>query len=385
MRFITGGESHGPCLTAIIDGLPSGLAIDVRAINRDLSRRQIGHGRGARMQIETDRIEILGGVIAGRTIGAPVVLRIANRDWENWKGAWEAGDLPPVTVPRPGHADWSGMRKHGLNDARPILERASARETAARVAVGAVARLLLCQFGVEVGGCVLRIAEHSAEESLLLNERIDWPAIWARAEKSPVRCADPSASARMIEGIDRAVEVGESLGGIVCAAAIGVPIGLGSHAQWDRRLDARIAAAVLSIPAIKGVEIGPVFANSSHSGTEVHDALRKDENGNVIHITNRAGGVEGGMSNGEPIVVRAAMKPIPTTVRPQDSVDVRTGELAQTSYERSDVCAVPTAAVVAEAMLAWVLAVALHDKIGGDSLAEMLAHQEAWRHRGEPT
>ena len=382
MRFITGGESHGPCLTAIIDGLPSGLAIDPEAIDLQLARRQAGHGRGGRMAIERDRVEILGGAIAGRTIGAPLVLRIANRDWENWRDRWEAGRLPEVPVPRPGHADWSGMRKHGFDDARPILERASARETAARVAVGAVARLLLRHFGIDLGSTVLGIGDAIADRLFPNVGGREWAAVWARAEGSAVRCADADASARMVDAIDRAAEIGESLGGTFVVAATGVPAGLGSHAQWDRRLDGRLAQALLSIPAIKGVEIGPAFTNARRPGTEVHDAIAPGDASGITRRANRAGGIEGGISNGEPIVVRAAMKPIPTTVRPQDSVDVRTGAPAQTAYERSDVCAVPAAAVVGEAMVAWTVAAALRDKLGGDSLDEMVAHHQAWSDRG---
>ncbi|MGB2982335.1 MAG: chorismate synthase [Candidatus Bipolaricaulia bacterium] len=373
MRFLTGGESHGPCLMTIVEGLPAGLEIDVRAIDDELARRQAGYGRGERMKIERDRAEILGGVLAGRTIGAPIVLQIANRDWENWREKWESGSLPRVTVPRPGHADWAGMQKYGLADARPILERASARETAARVAVGALAKLLLREFGISVGSTICSIG--SVEATIPDGP---WNAIWARAEKSSVRCADEAAGVRMIEAIDSARAAGESLGGLFCVAATGVPAGLGSHVHWDRRLDAQLACAVMSIQAVKGVEIGSGFAGAGRTGTQAHDSLTTDERGNVIRVTNRAGGVEGGMSNGEAIVLRAAMKPIPTTVTPQESIDTATGAPAKTEYQRSDVCAVPAAAVVGEAMVAWVLAVALREKLGGDSLEEMKAHDDAW-------
>ena len=379
MRFLTGGESHGPCLTAIIDGLPSGLEINTDAINQELARRQTGYGRGGRMKIETDRVDVLGGMIAGCTIGAPLVLRITNRDWKNWKSVWEAGELPPVTVPRPGHADWAGMQKHGLKDARPILERASARETAARVAVGAVAKLLLRSFGIEVGSTICGIGDVLAAPMVLEMESLDWPAIWDRAEHSQVRCADAEATQKMIAAIDQASSEGESLGGTFCVVATGLPIGLGSYSQWDNRLDAQIAQAILSIPAIKGVEIGAAFANARCRGTSVHDALVPTVEGSSTHATNRAGGIEGGMSNGQPIVVHAAMKPIPTTISPQQSIDIRTGLPAQTEYQRSDVCAVPAAAVVGEAMLAWTLALAVCNKFGGDSLLEMQAHHRAWR------
>ena len=402
LRFLTAGESHGPCLTAIVEGLPAGLEVDVEAINRDLSRRQGGYGRGGRMKIERDQVEILGGVIASRTTGAPVALRIQNRDWANWRDRWAAGDLPRQTVPRPGHADYAGMAKYGLDDARPVSERASARETAARVAVGALAKLLLATFDMsvgsvvtEIGGVVARIPDLPPGE------------LWALAERSDVRCPDAEAAKRMRAAIDAAREAGDSLGGVFVVVAAGVPVGLGSHVHWERRLDARLAAAVTSIPAIKGVEIGPAFENARRPGTQVHDEFERigesasqrigesvnrqigksanlqvcksanlqAESGTrfppVRRTSNRAGGIEGGMSNGQPIVVRAAMKPIPTTITPLRSVDLATGEPAATKYQRSDVCAVPAASVVGEAMVAWVLADALIEKWGGDSLAEM--------------
>ena len=329
------------------------------------------------MAIETDRVEILGGVIAGRTIGAPVVLRIANRDWANWKHRWAAGDLEEITVPRPGHADFAGVSKFALDDARPILERASARETAARVAVGAIAKQMLEPYGVRIysyigvlGGIEAAIGDKPPE---LLHRR---------AEADPVRCPDYEASRRMIAAIDEAQEAGDSLGGVLTVIATGVPVGLGSHAQWDRRLDERLVAAVMSIPAIKGVEIGPAFANAARRGTEVHDPFLPNGSKRPHRVSNNAGGLEGGMSNGEPIVLRAAMKPIPSTIAPQPSVDLRTGKTAETTYQRSDVCAVPAASIVGEAMVAWTLAEALRDKLGGDSLAEMTAHWTAWRDHG---
>jgi chorismate synthase len=367
LRFLTAGESHGPCLTAIVEGLPAGLEVDVEAINRDLTRRQGGYGRGGRMKIERDRMEILGGVIAGRTTGAPVALRIENRDWVNWRDRWAAGDLPLLTVPRPGHADYAGMVKYSLDDARPVLERASARETAARVAVGALAKLLLAAFDIAIGSYVAEIGGVVATIPDLPPE-----ALWALAEQSDVRCPDEKADGRMRAAIDAAREAGDSLGGIFVVVATSVPIGLGSHVHWERRLDARLAAAVMSIPAIKGVEIGPAFKNARRSGTQVHDELLPDGQDGVKRTTNRAGGIEGGMTNGAPLVVRAAMKPIPTTLTPLRSVDLATGEPAMTQYQRSDVCAVPAAAVIGEAMVAWVLADALIEKRGSDSLAEMV-------------
>jgi chorismate synthase len=368
MRFLTGGESHGPALIAMIEGLPAGLPLDLQTLNVDMRRRQAGYGRGGRMQIEQDQIEILGGALRGQTTGAPLVLQIANRDWEHWKGR----ELPAVTVPRPGHADYAGALKYGLDDARPILERASARETAARVAVGAVARALLAQFDIAVGSYVEQIGPARAQiPSLPLSE------LWAAAEASDVRCPDAAGAAAMRAAIDAARAAGDSLGGVIVAGAIGLPVGLGSHVHWERRLDARLAAAVMSVPAIKGVEIGPAFENATLPGTAVHDELLPGAGGRPRRATNRAGGLEGGMTNGEPLLLRAAMKPIPTTLTQRRSVDLRTGQPAMTEYQRSDVCAVPAAAVVVEAMIAWVLADALAEKLGGDSLAEMRARYAA--------
>ncbi|MBL7198633.1 MAG: chorismate synthase [Anaerolineae bacterium] len=368
LRFVTAGESHGPCLTAIVEGLPAGLPVDAAEIDRQLRRRQGGYGRGGRMAIERDRVEILGGVIGGQTTGAPVALRVANRDWANWAERWEKGDLPPLTVPRPGHADYAGMVKYGLEDARPVLERASARETAARVAVGALARLLLACFDVLIGSCVTEIGGITAQvPDLPVQDLVDL------AEASDVRCPDEEAARRMRAAIDAARQEGDSLGGVFEVIAVGLPVGLGSYVHWERRLDARLAAAVISIPAIKGVEIGPAFENARRPGTQVHDEFEAVA-GRILRASNRAGGIEGGMSNGQPIVLRAAMKPIPTTITPLRSVDLATGEAAATEYQRSDVCAVPAASVVGEAMVAWVLADALIEKLGGDSLAEMMRH-----------
>jgi len=369
LRFLTAGESHGPCLTAIVEGLPAGLAVDVEAINHDLGRRQGGYGRGGRMEIERDRVEILGGVVYGRTTGAPVAMRIENRDWANWRERWRSGDLPQLSVPRPGHADYAGMVKYGLQDARPISERASARETAARVAVGALARQLLGHFGAAVGSYVTEIGGVDAQVPDLPDEEL-----WALAEASDLRCPDAEAADQMRERIDEARQAGDSLGGVFVVSVIGLPVGLGSHVHWERRLDARLAWAVMSIPAIKGAEIGPAFQNARRPGTLVHDQIYPDGKGGITRHTNRAGGFEGGMTNGMPVVVRAAMKPIPTTVSPLRSVDLATGKKAQTEYQRSDVCAVPAAAVVGEAMVAWTLADALIEKLGGDSVEEMKRH-----------
>jgi chorismate synthase len=382
LSFLTAGESHGPCLTAIVEGLPAGLAVDESFVNHHLRRRQGGYGRGGRQQIERDRVEVLGGVIGGRTTGAPVSLRVANRDWANWKERWASGDLEKLTVPRPGHADYAGMVKYGLDDARPVLERASARETAARVAVGALARLLLAEFGIAIGSYVSEIGGVVASVPDLPPEEL-----WALAEASDVRCPDVQAAENMRQAIDAARAAGDSLGGVFVITAVGVPVGLGSHVHWERRLDARLAGAVMSVQAIKGVEIGPAFENARRPGTQVHDEILGIEARHTQHAahtergarntrpSNRAGGIEGGTSNGEPIVVRAAMKPIPTTVTPLRSVDLATGEAAATQYQRSDVCAVPAASVVGEAMVAWVLADALVEKVGGDSLQEMHAHK----------
>ncbi|TET52540.1 MAG: chorismate synthase [Anaerolineales bacterium] len=367
LRFVTGGESHGPCLTAIVEGLPAGLEVDLEAINHDLARRQGGYGRGARMKIERDQVEVVGGVIASRTIGAPVVLRIENRDWPNWRDRWAAGDLEPLTVPRPGHADYAGMIKYRLDDARPVAERASARETAARVAVGGLAKQLLAAFDISIGSWVEEIGDVVATLPALSPREVS-----NLAETSDVRCPDEKAAARMRKAIDAARESGDSLGGIFVVAAVGVPVGLGSYVHWERRIDSRLVAAIVSIPAVKGVAIGPAFENARLPGTKVHDQMRPDKKRRIVRETNRAGGVEGGMTNGEPVLVRAAMKPIPTTVTPLNSVDLATGKAAKTEYQRSDVCAVPAAAVVGEAMVAWVLAEALVEKRGGDSLAEMM-------------
>lgn len=366
LRFLTAGESHGPQLTAIIDGLPAGLKLDIEQINLQLARRQRGYGRGHRMNIEKDQAQITAGLVFGQTSGAPLAIQIENRDWKNWQEKWQDGSLSQLTTPRPGHADFSGMRKYGLDDARPILERASARETAARVAVGAVARQLAAAFGVEIGSWVEQIGPVRAQIPGL-----PVPQLWALAEASDTACPDETAAQAMRDQIDTARRAKDTLGGVVVVTALGVPVGLGSHAQWDRRLDARIAAAMLSIQAIKGVEIGPAFENAALPGTQVHDTFLPAQAGEVLRGSNRAGGLEGGMTNGQPLVVRAAMKPIATTGAKMASVNLADGQPAYAEYQRSDICAVPAAAVVAEAMLSWVLAEALVEKLGGDSLAEM--------------
>lgn len=368
LRFLTAGESHGPCLTAIIEGLPAGLAIAPEDINGDLTRRQGGYGRGARQTIEHDQVRFQGGLVHGRTIGAPLSLLVPNRDYENWKER----QVLPWTRPRPGHADLAGAQKYGIDDMRLIAERASARETAARVAVGAVAKVLLRQASVNVGSYVEAIGAVSASRAMVdmpMAERI------ARSAASDVSCPDEVAAAHMRALIDATQAEGDSLGGIIVIVASGAPVGLGSHAQWDRRLDARLAQAMLGIQAVKGVEIGPAFENAALPGTLVHDALYPGAS-RPERRANRAGGIEGGMSNGEPIVVRAAMKPIPTTIKPIETVDLTTGAAVTTQYQRSDVCAVPAAAVVGEAMVAWVLADALLERYGGDDIDTIVGRIE---------
>ena len=380
MRYATAGESHGPALVTIVSDVPVGVPLAQAAIDADLARRQRGYGRGARMAIEFDRATVLSGVRFGRTLGSPVALMIENRDWQNWSEVMSAfGPATTeraVTAPRPGHADLAGALKTGASDIRDILERASARETASRVAAGAVAKALLAELGVNVHSYVARIggAAIEAEPDPL---ELDLDAI----EASDVRCPDAAAGARMRSAIDTAAAAGDSVGGVVVVVATGVVPGLGSHTQADRRLDARIGAAVLSIPAIRGVEIGDGFASAALRGSQVHDPIRFEPGCGIVRPTNHAGGLEGGMTNGEPVVVRAAMKPIPTLATPLESVDVGTLEPVLASRERSDTCAVPAAGVVAEAELAIVLATAYAEKFGGDSLAEMSDALIAYRTR----
>jgi chorismate synthase len=380
MRYVSSGESHGRALTAIVTGVPAGVPIDSAAIDADLVRRQSGYGRGGRMAIESDRALILSGVRFGRTIGSPVTLTVANRDWDNWTDVMapqgSATSSARVTAPRPGHADLAGVQKTGSDDCRDILERASARETAARVAAGGVARALLRELGVTVASFVVSIGDVS----------IDVPADPAgvdsdAVEASEVRCPDMQASASMMTAIDAARADGESLGGTFCVTASGLVPGLGTYAEASGRLDARLAAAVMSIPAIKGVEIGEGFAAAALPGSRVHDEIAFDEERGYYRPTNHAGGLEGGMTNGEPLWLRAAMKPIPTLMRPLGSVDIDTHEPVDASRERSDVCAVPAAAVVAEAEVAMVLADAYLRKFGCDSLDDILAGVAAYKAR----
>ncbi|MDP7237044.1 MAG: chorismate synthase [Candidatus Latescibacteria bacterium] len=371
LRYLTAGESHGPAITAILEGLPAGLPVSAEEINTDLKRRQGGYGRGRRMQIETDTIEINGGVRHGKTMGGPLSLRVENQDWKNWTDVMAVGlvDHPitrrRVTKPRPGHADLAGGLKYGHRDLRNVLERASARETTMRVAVGAVAKQFLEAFGVRVISHVVRIGQADADVSGLSNE-----AIWDRAEESPVRCADEKATEGMITEIDRAKSLKDTIGGIFEIKVLNVPPGLGSHVQWDRKLDGRLAQAILSIQAVKGVEIGMGFGVTQALGSEVHDEIFYNENG-FYRKTNRAGGLEGGITEGEEIVVRGALKPIATLMRTIMSVDIDTKAPFDSAKERSDVCTVPAAGVIGEAVVAFVVADAMQEKFGGDSLEEM--------------
>jgi len=377
-RFTTAGESHGPALAAVVEGVPAGVPISAEGIDAELRRRQGGYGRGGRMRIESDRAEILSGVRHGETLGSPVTLLVRNRDWENWTAAMspaavadggDDGAMRRVFFPRPGHADLVGALKYDRADARDILERASARETAARVAAGAVAKRLLAEVGITVGSHVVSLGGVVARAPEALPEDLN-----AAADPSPVRCLDAEAEGRMIDAIDAAKGAGDTLGGVVEVVARGVPAGLGSHVSWDRKLDGRLAGALMSIQAIKGVEVGLGFEAAARPGSRVHDAIVLDgsaQGGGYGRVGNNAGGLEGGISTGQPLVLRAAMKPISTLMQPLRTVDLRTGEPAEAVRERSDVCAVPAAGVVGEAMVALVLADALLEKVGGDSLAEV--------------
>lgn len=369
LRYLTAGESHGQNLTAILEGIPSGLGLTREDIDNELKRRQVGYGRGGRMKIESDRIEILSGVRFGKTIGSPVTLLIRNRDWENWRERMSveqvSGERPSETRPRPGHADLAGAVKYHHTDIRNVLERASARETAARVAVGAVAKKLLKEFRIDVISHVVRIGSIAVESG-----NLSFADIGEQAEGSPLRCADREAEARMIAAIDSAQAQGDTLGGVCEIRVRGCPPGLGSYAHWDRKLDARLAFALVSIPAVKGVEIGLGFEAASLPGSQVHDEI--GHNGETFtRLTNRAGGIEGGVSNGEDIVTSVAMKPIPTLGRPLRSVDVRTKDPFEAHKERADVCAVPAMGVIGEAVVAFEIAGALCEKFGGDSMNEM--------------
>ena len=376
LRFTTAGESHGQGLVAVLEGIPAGLRLLAQDVNEQLARRQQGYGRGRRMQIEQDAVEFISGVRAGETIGSPIAMWIDNRDWKNWQEIMDPAPRPEdparkraVTRVRPGHADLTGMLKYDRDDARDILERASARETTARVAVGAICRRFLAEFGVAIGSHVVSLGD------VVANRPDPMPAdINAAADGSQLRTLDADAERRMIERIDAVKREGNTLGGVVEVVATGAVVGLGSHTAWDRKLDGRIGRAMMSIPAVKGVEIGMGFAAARATGAEVHDEMEPDREraltGGVSRRSNRAGGLEGGMTTGEPLVVRVAMKPISTLMKPLATVDVATGEAAQATAERSDVTAVPAMGVIAEAMAAIVLAEAMLEKFGGDSLRE---------------
>ncbi len=375
-RFLTAGESHGPSLIALIEGIPAGVPISRDAIDDQLRRRQGGYGRGGRMKIERDSAEILSGVRHGHTVGSPIALRIENRDWVNWRESMSADPaataVEPVTRVRPGHADLAGALKYSRPDVREVIERASSRETAARVAAGAVCRQLLALFGIVIHSHVLSVGDAAYPTGGPPDTATVDDAFWDRVEASEMRCADDALTARMIEAVLEGKRQGDTRGGIFEVIAKGVPVGLGSYSQWDRRLSARIGQALLSIPSAKGVEIGGGFALAALPGSRVHDVVRYDDARGWYHLTNNAGGIEGGISNGEPIVARVVVKPIPTLAHPLPSADVTTGEnIEQTRYERSDVCVVPAAGVVGEAMLALALTDAWIEKFGGDSLDEM--------------
>lgn len=371
MRWLTAGESHGPCLTGVLDGMPADLPLSAADLARDLWRRQQGYGRGGRMKIESDQAEILSGIWRGKTTGGPISLRIENRDWPNWKD--KEYELPRMSVPRPGHADLAGMLKFGIDDIRPILERASARETTMRVALGAVAKKLLAEFGVTVRSQVLQIGMERAKPGDLAD-----PAIVDLIEASTVRVADAESEERLRAAVDAAKERHDTVGGVFEVVALGVMPGLGSHVQWDRKLDGRLAQALMSIQAIKAVAIGDGFEAGGRYGTEAHDGIEWS-NGRINRLTNRAGGLEGGITNGEPVVVRVVKKPISTTAAPQATVDLATLENVPSQYVRSDVCAVPAAAVIGEAMVALVLADAFREKFGGDNVAEIRNNVDAFR------
>jgi chorismate synthase len=375
LRWLTAGESHGPALAAILEGLPAGVAVTSADIAEALRRRRLGYGRGARMKFEQDEIEIIGGIRHGRTLGGPIAIRVGNTEWPKWETVMSADPVDPdalaaqarnapLSRPRPGHADLVGMQKYGYDDARPILERASARETAARVAIGEVARAFCRQvLGVEILSHVVALGEVSAPDDL-----VPEPGDLERIDADPVRCLDPETSAAIVAHIEQVKKDGDTLGGVVEVVVHGLPPGLGSHVHWDRRLDSRLAAALMGIQAIKGVEVGDGFRTAARRGSEAHDEIVRD--GEIRRVTNRAGGVEGGMTTGETLRVRAAMKPISTVPRALATVDVLTGEPAKAINQRSDVTAVPAAGVVAEAMVALVLAEATVEKFGGDSAEE---------------
>ncbi|MDW7673691.1 MAG: chorismate synthase [Bacillota bacterium] len=407
MRYLTAGESHGPCLTAIIEGMPANVAISRATINENLARRQQGYGRGGRMQIEKDQAEILSGVRHGKTLGSPITLQIKNKDWQNWQQLMspdfhgeiidntdqkEGNGLPKeidkvVTKPRPGHADLSGAIKYRHGDIRNVLERASARETAIRVAVGSVAKALLEALEIQVVGHVVAIGNITAEKSITNGENLSIKqaqALRDQISSSPVMCLDETKAKEMMAAIDLAKKEGDSIGGIVEVIVLNAPPGLGSYTHWDRKLDAKIAFGLMGIQAIKGVEFGLGFEAAQLFGSQVHDSIFYNQERGFYRKSNGAGGIEGGMSNGEPIIVRAAMKPIPTLYKPLHSVDMQTKEPCLASVERSDVCAVPACSAVAEAVVAWEIAVAILEKFGCDSLTELQNNmQRFYQYLGE--
>tara|TARA_B100000315_G_scaffold260900_1_gene327037 strand:+ start:5475 stop:6635 length:1161 start_codon:yes stop_codon:yes gene_type:complete len=378
LEFLTAGESHGKGLLGILDGIPSGLEISEDYIEFHLSRRQKGHGRGKRMQIEKDRAEIYCGVRFGKTIGAPVGLILPNKDWENWKLKMSVepteNEIKKVTLPRPGHADLAGIQKYNFDDIRNVLERASARETAMRVALASVCRKLLKEIGIEVGSRVVQI--HDVKDTSPIPDGLNPDKMNESADKSCVRCLDEIISEEMVKVIDKAQSAGDSVGGIFEVVATGLPYGLGSHSHWDKKIHARIAESIMSVNAFKGIEIGMGFEQAERFGSEVHDEIGWDGK-KFIRYSNNAGGIEGGMSNAQPIVVRAVMKPIPTLIKPLKSVDIKTKAAKDAHKERTDSCAVPAASIVAESMLCFVLADALLEKFGGDTVEQLIKHIDA--------
>lgn len=385
IRVLTAGESHGPALVAVVEGFPAGVPVDLERIQQDLRRRQVGTGRGARMKIERDEVRFLAGVRFGRTLGSPLALLIENRDWANWQEVmdpWAAEPTPAaqkrrVIHPRPGHADLAGGLKFGHTDLRNVLERASARETAIRTAVGALCKGFLALFGVDVRGHVRRIGGIG----LPLDQTVEWDALQELDPMDPLPCVDAQARQAMIEAIEAAQRAGETLGGVVEAIAVGVPPGLGSYTHWDRRLDARLAAALMSIPSVKAVEVGDGIRAADLSGSQVHDEIFYSPERGFYRTTNRAGGLEGGVTNGAPLIVRIYLKPLATLRKRLRTVSIETGEPHEAAFERSDVCAVVPAVVIAEALVAWVLADAWLEKFGGDHLDDVRAAYEAYRRR----
>jgi chorismate synthase len=380
LRFVTAGESHGPGLTAIVEGLPAGLELDREAIDRDMARRQLGHGRGGRMKIESDSVEIRSGIRHGHTLGSPIAILVANRDYANWEermSPWPVdAEVEEVHLPRPGHADLPGLQKFGYSDVRNVLERASARETAARVAAGSVARAFLAAVGVSVHSHVIRIASVTAPEREDLV-----PSDFEGVDEDPVRCLDPEASAAMVEEINRLRKANESLGGSFEVRAFGLVPGVGSHVSWEEKLDGRLAQAIVSIQSIKGVSIGPAWDVAGRPGSEAHDEIFHSDARGFYRETNRAGGLEGGMTNGQPLVVQAAIKPISTLTKPLRSVDTETKQPAEALRERTDSSVVPAAAVVGEAMVCLTLASAYREKFGGDHIDDVLGALDAYKGR----